>query len=109
MSLTWSLNGNLAKEVKFLVHLTAMNKSLAEISWLFSDMTWLTLPATAALAAAAAAAAAAATVLALLGQAPGLLEPLDEVAKSEDVGGPSPLSSKLSNSFLLLAKNKASK
>ena len=33
---TWSLNGRLANEVKFLTHLTAMKRSLAQISWLFS-------------------------------------------------------------------------
>ena len=34
--LTWSLNGRLAKLVKFFVHLTAIKSNLAQISWLFS-------------------------------------------------------------------------
>jgi hypothetical protein len=33
---TWSLNGKLAKDVRFFVHLTAIKSNLAQISWLFS-------------------------------------------------------------------------
>ena len=49
---TWSLNGKLAKEVRFLVHLTAIKSSLAQISWLFSCTNWEAVAAAAAVAAA---------------------------------------------------------
>ena len=49
---TWSRNGRLAKEVKFFVHLTAMNSKRAQISWLFS---WASCDAATAAAAAVAA------------------------------------------------------